>query len=1102
MFLFCAPQKGSETRRKRNNLTTIELLYNTLIFLSFIHAMPYYQPSSTPPTAGIYSNSNINHRNQFNEEDQEYEFGEPAPRQRQIRRGSNDEEQHRNGEKELLQDPLSRRMLSLLTPLIPASSSTGIELHRITGPLSFIANNSSVISSQQSSLPHPSFQFRFNYDESDNGNGNGNSNGKEELEYDSMGYHHHAHFFSPRKIMADEPFENDENSSSQLLNDEYNSMHSQSNQRFKHPANQHGNNAIGIHQSNPREAFNGQQQHQSSHGNEIDPFINASGSSSTRPISFHQSHGFGHTYDHPENPSNITSKHKKKKQRRIAQNDANGALGTASASAAGAEQGWAQVGQIASYHSSLDAEQVVGNQGKGKRKEKEKTSKKKKKTKERPTPDIRTMVEDMEGTPDTSQQRDQANGNRAQLEDHNDADFQPKSLRSKKDNRVFQKDPSQRSASTSTSASTQSSAATPRYDPIPLETIEIFAETYQVNNAGASSEALRSFLQIVQSQKFVSWTMIFHDRMCSTPFLPSTKKYCTPKGAPCTMWNCTCDNQIRAMQASAPLVGAMFVFPMNGQDSGDNAGDTDCFLLPLCPIEDPEDGPIDIDAGFERMARWPFLKISCTASLQERWDTLRKILLDRSLIKVTFQAQVGLMPFHYHSAHDVATLTDGKSDNDKTHNPSIGYLDLVLPNVWDLRLASWMLTPHAKEESLELSSKKAGFSHICHKPRCQGPADPSLQLQGLIQAKEDLEFLYALYPIINRLLENNGLKDAFCEIESPVQSVLSSMECFGIGFKANRLIKIQEEIESRIERLNEEAKSLTGDCTFMLSSPQQVSQLLFDRMGLRVPNTNPGPGPNSQNASQHKSTSEENLKMIQNELKSRDGQGVRIIDVVLEFRALNKVLSTYIRPYPKLARDDSNQIHARKAKRRSKKKKSETKHIQKIHPMWMQTAVRTGRLSCRKPNMQQVPTGSVIQGVCPRNFFTSCTKESCLFACDYSQNEVRILAHMSNDKALIRLFTDPNATDIYKQMASVTSGKAPAEVTDEERAVSKQVTLAIMYGMGLNTVAKKLGTSKVQARNFFNSFYGRFQGVKRWMEETIRFARANKYVTTITGRKR
>jgi DNA polymerase-1 len=169
--------------------------------------------------------------------------------------------------------------------------------------------------------------------------------------------------------------------------------------------------------------------------------------------------------------------------------------------------------------------------------------------------------------------------------------------------------------------------------------------------------------------------------------------------------------------------------------------------------------------------------------------------------------------------------------------------------------------------------------------------------------------------------------------------------------------------------------------------------------------------------------------------------------------------------------------------------------------MWMQTAVRTGRLSCRKPNLQQVPTGSVM-GVCPRNAFITSTKQSCLFACDYSQNEIRILAHISGDEALISLFTQPGTTDIYKQMSSVISGKSPDNVTDEERAIAKQVTLAIMYGMGINTVAKKLGIDRSSAQKFFQSFYGRFRGVKRWMDNTISFARTNKYVTTISGRKR
>jgi DNA polymerase I - 3''-5'' exonuclease and polymerase domains len=109
---------------------------------------------------------------------------------------------------------------------------------------------------------------------------------------------------------------------------------------------------------------------------------------------------------------------------------------------------------------------------------------------------------------------------------------------------------------------------------------------------------------------------------------------------------------------------------------------------------------------------------------------------------------------------------------------------------------------------------------------------------------------------------------------------------------------------------------------------------------------------------------------------------------------------------------------------------------------------------------------------------------------------------MSNDEALIRLFSQPGSTDIYKQMAAVISLKDPDDVSDEERAVSKQVTLAIMYGMGLNTVAKKLGVKKDAAKAFFESFYGRFRGVKQWMDRTIAKARREKYVTTITGRRR
>ncbi|KAL7490984.1 hypothetical protein ACHAWT_000469 [Skeletonema menzelii] len=168
----------------------------------------------------------------------------------------------------------------------------------------------------------------------------------------------------------------------------------------------------------------------------------------------------------------------------------------------------------------------------------------------------------------------------------------------------------------------------------------------------------------------------------------------------------------------------------------------------------------------------------------------------------------------------------------------------------------------------------------------------------------------------------------------------------------------------------------------------------------------------------------------------------------------------------------------------------------------MMTAVRTGRLSCRKPNLQQLPSDAVF-GVKPRDAFVPSAREGmCVFACDYSQKEVRILAHMSNDEALISLFRGDASTDIYKQMASLIRNKPAESITADERAQFKQVTLALLYGMSSNQVAKKLSISKAGAQQTMNDFFRRFRRVKAWMEETKQSARRNGYVLTIAGRRR
>lgn len=163
--------------------------------------------------------------------------------------------------------------------------------------------------------------------------------------------------------------------------------------------------------------------------------------------------------------------------------------------------------------------------------------------------------------------------------------------------------------------------------------------------------------------------------------------------------------------------------------------------------------------------------------------------------------------------------------------------------------------------------------------------------------------------------------------------------------------------------------------------------------------------------------------------------------------------------------------------------------------------MRTGRLSCRKPNLQQVPSDTIFDITC-RSAFVPTLSNMCFFSCDYSQNEVRILSHMSQDSALIEMFQDENRADIYKQMSSAITGKAIGDVTEKERSISKQVTLAILYGMGVSQVAKKLNVDRTKAQTFFNSFYNRFCGVRKWMEDTKAFAKQHGYVCTISGRRR
>mmetsp|Transcript_5794 Transcript_5794/g.12392 ORF Transcript_5794/g.12392 Transcript_5794/m.12392 type:complete len:915 (-) Transcript_5794:111-2855(-) len=654
-------------------------------------------------------------------------------------------------------------------------------------------------------------------------------------------------------------------------------------------------------------------------------------------------------------------------------------------------------------------------------------------------------------------------------------------------------------------------------------------EEMGLQNAGSCAEGLSRFIRHVMDQAHVSWTMLFLDPYtgnyefgitdgansksrkkrqlttnhrgyeCTTPLLPSTKKYCTEKGPKCLAWNCTCDSQIRSFRGRAMLIGALFVFrdradttfiDDNRQDENHSGEQTFCYLLPLGPT-----GCTSEAIGFSRMATWCSLPFDCDVSLADRWNALKYLLCSTGGTKfVTYHAQVQLLPFYYHLMHDESDFTLDRSNRNQFRKDNF-FSSTVIPSepilsaIWDLKIVSWMLRADATDAELEFDAFREGFAHLVPRDEIfqQNHSAPLLS-QGLMVAKNDLEFLYKIYPVINKQLIEKQLLSALECIESPVQSILCAMECRGVSFFPHRLQNIEKKLHTRILQLEFKCRSIVDDPEFLLSSPQQVSHYIFDVLKLEVPH---GLVSKTKAGSSHRSTSEEALKAIKSESINRTGSSPEIIDMILEFRAVNKLLTTYVRGLPKFCRRERIEGASKKLPAR-------------IFPQWMQTVARTGRLSCRKPNLQQVPNVGMF-GMHPREAFVPSAKingnELVLFACDYSQKEVRILAHMSRDEALLSLF-QKDKVDIYKQMSSLIRNKPVEEVTADERSIFKQVTLAILYGMSPNQVGKKLSISKTMAEQMMNDFFLRFRGVKEWIDQTKEFARRNHFVLTISGRRR
>lgn len=322
-------------------------------------------------------------------------------------------------------------------------------------------------------------------------------------------------------------------------------------------------------------------------------------------------------------------------------------------------------------------------------------------------------------------------------------------------------------------------------------------------------------------------------------------------------------------------------------------------------------------------------------------------------------------------------------------------------------------------------------------------------------ACEDADITYRLFSVFDEYLQKDtNANQLLHQLEIPIAQILTQMEYDGILIKTEFLGKLSLAFDNQISQLEQKAFVLAGE-SFNVASPKQLGEILFDKLGIM--------GGKKTKTGQY-STSEAVLAKIDHSL----------VDVVLEHRSLSKLKSTYTDTLAKVADKQG-----------------------RVHTSYHQALTSTGRLSSSDPNLQNIPirtdTGRLI-----REAFVA-PKGRVILAADYSQIELRLMAHFSGDERLIDAFK--NNLDIHTATASEIMAKDLAEVTPNERRSAKAVNFGLLYGMGVFGLAKQLGVENGVAKDYIKRYFARYPAIHDYMENTKSYAKSTGYVTTILGRK-
>ncbi|MBN2830931.1 MAG: DNA polymerase I [Candidatus Omnitrophica bacterium] len=330
--------------------------------------------------------------------------------------------------------------------------------------------------------------------------------------------------------------------------------------------------------------------------------------------------------------------------------------------------------------------------------------------------------------------------------------------------------------------------------------------------------------------------------------------------------------------------------------------------------------------------------------------------------------------------------------------------------------------------------------------------------EAVINGQENISLVKMLKPKLEKELKEKELFKLFTYTEMPLAAVLAEMELYGIKLDLKLFASLSKDLEKRLEKLVRDIYKLSGS-RFNINSPKQLRTVLFEDLKLPVvKRTKTGP-----------STDEEVL----NKLSSKH----KLPALLLEYRQLTKLKTTYIDALPSLV----------------------DKKTERLHTSFNQCVTETGRLSSSNPNLQNIPVRTDI-GSKIRSGIIASNKESLLLSCDYSQIELRILAHLSKDKNLIAAFE--SNSDIHKATASLIYGVGEKDINVKMRDTAKRVNFGIVYGLTSFGLSRDLNISIDEAQAFIDAYFSRYPKVKDYIEEEINKAKEVGFVTTILGRRR